>query len=264
MARPVLALHASLAHGGAFAELALALPGLHLTAPDMIGHGRAAPWGGPRDGHSDLHGDLHGACTRAAIAQAEGLVRQNGGPIDLIGHSFGATVALRMALERPELIHRMVLIEPVLFAAARADEAPEYRAYAAQHLLFETLLDAGDLDGAAAAFLQQWGDGRSFDSLPPATRAYITHRLPLIVAQTGGLVGDSGGIMGYLRLQACPIPTLLLRGTSSPPVIPAIHRALTARLPDVREAVIAGAGHMLPLTHAVDTARAILPFLSGA
>lgn len=256
MKRPVLALHPSLAHGGAFAALAAQLQGVAITAPDMIGHGRAAPWDG--------QGDLHSACTRDAIAQCEHLVGQNGGPVDVIGHSFGATIALRIALERPELLRSMVLIEPVLFAAARADEAPEYRAYAADHALFAALLDSGDIEGAAGEFQRHWGDGRPFDSLPPATRAYITHRLALIVAQTGGLVADTGGIMGYLRLQACPIPSLLLRGTTSPPVIAAIHRALLTRLPNARESIIAGAGHMLPLTHAKPAAVAISRFFAAS
>ncbi|MDZ7906697.1 MAG: alpha/beta fold hydrolase [Cypionkella sp.] len=255
MRRPVLALHPSLAHGGAFAALAATLPALDFTAPDMIGHGRAAPW----DGHSDLHS----ACTRDAIAQAEAMVRANGGPIDIIGHSFGATVALRLALERPELLRAMVLIEPVLFAAARADEAPEYRAYAAQHDLFAALMDSGDLDAAAGEFQRHWGDGRTFAALPAATRAYITHRLPLVAAQTGALVGDSGGIMGYLRLESCPTPALLLRGTNSPPIIAAIHRALAARLPNAREVVISGAAHMLPMTHPDQTARALQGFWHG-
>ncbi len=252
MKRQVLALHPSLAHGGAFGALAANLPDCAITAPDMIGHGRAVPW----DGYSDLHT----ACTRDAIAQAEGLAAQNGGPIDIIGHSFGATVALRLALERPELLRSMVLIEPVLFAAARADGAPEYRSYAADHALFEALLQTGDSDGAAAAFQAHWGDGRAYDALPPAIRAYITHRLHLIVAQTGGLVADTGAIMGYLRLESCPIPTLLLRGTASPPIIAAIARALTLRLPSTREGVIAGANHMLPITHAEKTAQAIIGF----
>jgi lipase len=252
MKRQVLALHPSLAHGGAFAALGAMLPDVALTAPDMMGHGRAAPW----DGHSDLHS----ACTRDAIGWAEGLMRGGGGPIDIIGHSFGGTVALRLALERPELLRSMVLVEPVLFAAARADGAPEYRAYAAEHMLFETLMQTGDLDGAAAAFYALWGDGQAFGSLPAATRAYIRHRLPLVGAQTGALVGDSGGIMGYLRLESCPIPTLLLRGAQSPPIIAAIDRALAARLPNTRQHIVAGAAHMLPITHASATAAAIMGF----
>lgn len=249
MTRAVLALHPSLAHGGAFSALAGHLPDLQIVAPDMIGHGQGAPW----DGQSDYFN----ACTRAAIGQAESLAAQHGAPIDVLGHSFGGVVALRIALERPELLRRMVLIEPVLFAAARADGAPEYRAYAAEHALFDALLAQGDLDAAAEAFLRHWGDGRPFSSLPLAARAYIRHRLPLVAAQSAGLMQDTGALMGYLRLESCPIPTLLLRGTASPPIIAAIARALLQRLPNAQEVILRGAGHMAPLTHAALCAPAI-------
>ena len=163
----ILALHPSLAHGGIFAGLDL--PGL--VAPDMIGHGTARDWDG--------RGDLHSECTRDALAVAAEMQ----GPIHMIGHSFGATVALRMALERPELLQSLVLIEPVLFCAARADEAPEYRDFTASHLGFETLLTQGDLIGAARHFHRIWGDGRDFDRAPAVLQRYIIDRLPLIMAQ---------------------------------------------------------------------------------
>ena len=101
-ARPVLALHCSLAHAGAWSGLVDHLSGVTVTAPDQPGHGRAANW----DGVSDLHG----LTTRLSIEQA---IRIGGNdPIDIIGHSFGATIALRMALERPDLVRSLVLIEP--------------------------------------------------------------------------------------------------------------------------------------------------------
>lgn len=242
MKRTVLALHASLAHGGAFAALAAQLPSAVLETPDLLGHGRADAW--------DQRFDYHTACTRAILAKADVMAAQAGGPIDLIGHSFGATVALRAALERPELIRTMVLIEPVFFAAARADGAAEFRAYAQDHAQFMALMAQGHTEQAAALFHGIWGDGRAFSALPAASRAYITHRLPLIAAQSEALLEDSGAMMGYLRLESCPVPCLLLRGANSPAVISAIHRALAQRLPNTQQALIDGAGHMLALTHA--------------
>ena len=73
--RPVLALHCSLAHSGAWAGLAERLHGVTVTALDQPGHGRAADWDG--------QADLHALTTCIAIEMAERL--GGGGPVDLFG-----------------------------------------------------------------------------------------------------------------------------------------------------------------------------------
>jgi pimeloyl-ACP methyl ester carboxylesterase len=110
-APPVLALHCSLSHAGEWSALAARLTGLRLVAADQPGHGRQPDW----DGHSDLHAQ--------AVREAAAMAAVLGAPVDVIGHSFGATVALRLALEQPELVRRLVLVEPVLFAAAAGSAA---------------------------------------------------------------------------------------------------------------------------------------------
>lgn len=245
--RQILALHPSLAHGGAFAGLGLP----NLTAPDMVGHGRARDWDG--------QGDLHSLCTRDALDLAAQMAAVSG-PIDLIGHSFGGTVALRIALERPELLRSIVLIEPVLFAAARADEAPEYPDFIATHRVFEVMLRAGDLHAAARHFQSIWGDGRDFGAAPKSVQRYIMDRLHLILAQTDALHNDSAGIMGYLRLEAMGLPVLLISGSDSPPIVGAITRSLANRLPNVTQMTIQGARHMAPITHPQQVAAALVAF----
>ena len=131
-ARPVLALHCSLAHSGAWSGLAERLEGVTLTAIDQTGHGKAAPW----DGISDLHGEA----TAASVAMAENLGQ--GRPIDLFGHSFGGTVALRIALTRPDLVRSLTLVEPVIFAVAKSE--PVYATFRARHLDFASLILSGE------------------------------------------------------------------------------------------------------------------------
>jgi len=131
--RPVLALHCSLAHGGAWTAVAARLPGCRLLAPDLPGHGLSPDWAGP--------GDYHDATTRA-VGSLLGALAQDG-PVDLLGHSFGATVALRLALQRPELVRSLMLVEPVLFAAARAAGAPEYLPWQAQAAPYRAAMAEG-------------------------------------------------------------------------------------------------------------------------
>jgi lipase len=251
--RPVLALHCTLAHAGAWSGLAAHLSGLHLTATDQPGHGRAAAFDG--------QDDLHTLTTRQTIAVAETL--GDGGPVDLIGHSFGATVMLRVALERPDLARSLTLIEPVLFAAARAAESPAFRPHQARHAATRSLWLAGRAEAAAAAFHAEWGPGVDLAALPEQTRRYVTDRMPLVLAQDPALSADSAGLLRPWGLEALGVPVLLIEGAESPAVIAAITAELARRLPRVDRLVVPGAGHMVPITHPAVVARAVQAHLDA-
>ncbi len=236
-ARPVLALHCSLAHGGAWTGLAERLSGVTVAAPDLPGHGASADWDGT--------GDYHDLTTRIAVALAERLGQ--GGPVDVIGHSFGGSVALRLALERPDLVRSLTLVEPVVFAAAGG--APEWPGFRAEQDRIDACFTAGRPEEAAALFHALWGTGTPLDRLPERARNYITDRIGLVAALDPVVMGDAPGLLAPGRLESLDIPVLLAEGTESPPVVAAIQRELARRLARPRRIRITGAGHMLPLTH---------------
>jgi pimeloyl-ACP methyl ester carboxylesterase len=233
--RKVLALHCSLAHGGAWAGMAAHLPGVTVVAPDLPGHGRSPDW----DGRADLH----------TLTTRECLALLPPGPVDLFGHSFGATVALRMAVERPEAIRTLTLIEPVLFAAARAAGDPAWAQNREALRPFAEAIAEGDRSGAAAAFHEVWGAGLRFADLPAFQRDDLAARIHLIPATERTLEDDAAGLLAWGRLESVGVPVLLLEGATSPPVIAAIQTELQRRLPQVTRAVVPGAGHMAPITH---------------
>lgn len=251
-ARPVLALHCSLAHAGAWSGVAQRLAGVEVTGFDQPSHGRAADW----DGVSDLHG----LTTRIALGFAERLAAA--GPIDLMGHSFGATVALRVAMERPDLIRSLVLVEPVIFAAARSAGSPEFAPFAQSHLGLAPMVARGDRAGAAAAFHAVWGGDVAFADLPEAQRRYMADRIHLIVAQNPILMQDSAGLLAYMRLESIGVPVLLVEGGASPPIIGAVQAELARRLPMAERLVVPDAGHMVPITHAERVAAEVGAFLA--
>ncbi len=252
-APPVLALHCSLAHAGAWSGVAQRLPGVALTAFDQPGHGRAADW----DGVSDLQS----LTTRIAAEFAERL--GGGGPIDLIGHSFGATVCLRLALERPDLVRSLALIEPVIFAAARAAGSPAFDEFRVGHAAYEAAIRRGDRAGAAAIFHAIWGGGAAFDDMPEAQQSYMLERIHIIDAQGAALHADTGGILRYMGLESLGVPVLLIEGATSPPVIGAIMTELARRLPMATRLAVPGAGHMVPITHPAAVAEGIAAHLAA-
>ena len=78
-------------------------------------------------------------------------------PVPLIGHSYGAAVALRIAVERPYRISSLVLVEPVFFAAAKGRWA--YDKVMRDLAPFEKKISAGSPASAARSFHEIWGEG---------------------------------------------------------------------------------------------------------
>lgn len=251
--RPVLALHCSLAHAGAWSGLAAGLDGVAITATDAPGHGRAA----------DLQTgtDMHALATQQSIAMAESLGQ--GAKIDFIGHSFGGTVALRIAVERPDLVRSLTLVEPVIFAAAKAVDVGVYADFRDSHLGFAALVAAGDHTAAAALFHSHWGSDETLADLPERTRAYMVERIHLIVAQNPTLLDDAAGILRAGGLEAIIAPVLLIEGATSPAIIDAVHRALALRMPQATRLVVPGAGHMVAISHAATIAPSVQAHLDG-
>jgi len=234
---PSALVHCFLGHSGGWAALLAAMRHpLAALAVDLPGHGRSGPFAG---------GDLQGVV-------ADDLAGRIAGRTLLIGHSFGGTVALRVALEHPDKVAGLVLIEPVLLAAARAE--PEAAAHAAAHAPIDLALAAGDPARAAEVFLKINDPASDWAALPERARATFTRQIPLLQATTAAVRDDSAGLVGPGRLEAVDFPVLLICGEQSPPIFHAIHRVVSRRIPGARARMVTGAGHMAPLTHAADTA----------
>lgn len=94
----VLAIHGLTGHGPRWQTLATRhLPEYAMVAPDLIGHGRSS-WAAPWSIDSNV----------AALAA---LLER---PTVVVGHSFGGAVALNLAAARPDLVSRMVLLDPAV------------------------------------------------------------------------------------------------------------------------------------------------------
>jgi len=243
---PAVLAHCFLGHSGGWKRLLAALDTpLDAIAFDLPGHGRSAPWDG--------QGDLHSAAT-AVLAR---LVTR---PSLLIGHSFGGTLALRHALERPEAIRGMVLIEPVFFAAAA--DTPEFGPYFEAERPLRDAFGRGDLAEAARIFFALNGDAAGWAAMPEPARGVMIRQMAMISAATPTLFDDKAGMLAPGRMAAFDKPVLVLAGANSPPIFPAAARAVAERLGHATFASIAGAGHMAPLTHPDETAALIDAWLA--
>ena len=139
--QPVVLVHGSASASTQGRSLTRDLKGqFRVYAPDLHGHGQSDFWPGP--GPLTLADD-------AAIVAA--LAEHACEPVHVVGHSYGAAVALHFALAHPERLRSLVLIEPVAFHLLREAE-PDHAA---------RLAEIEELATAVIRAVQQRGVGMS-------------------------------------------------------------------------------------------------------
>lgn len=243
--------HCSMAHSGAWKGVAAHLTATHeCRAFDLPGHGRSAPWDG-----AGVYQDLVCQQMREMIAEWQA-------PVDLIGHSFGATACLRIAATAPELVRRLVMVEPVFFTAAlQAD--PEFAAgLKSQPNPVQEGFRTGDYRAAARAFLADWGNGQPWEEMSEAQQDLFTEQMKLVEAVGVTNNGDPEGILAKGLVARLKAPTLMVDGGDSPEASHRIVLALDALIPDTRFVTVPGAGHMVSITHADVVGPVVAEFLA--
>jgi pimeloyl-ACP methyl ester carboxylesterase len=223
---PVVILHGLLGSARNWTSILKELAGTHRAfALDLRNHGRS-PWA-PTMSFDDMAGDV------AAFVDRHRL-----GAVALIGHSLGGKVAMRLALTRPELVQRLLVV----------DVAPV--AYAHTFGPFVEAMHQVDL---SAVERRTDADQQLLHAVPDAVlRNFLLQNL----------VKTDAGFMWRVNLEALAANMSELLGFPAPPAdaaypgatlfiaggrshyVQAEHRPLIERLfPNAGHVVIAGAGH---------------------
>jgi pimeloyl-ACP methyl ester carboxylesterase len=112
----VVCMHSNASSSGQWRDLLeLLAPKYHVLAPDSYGAGKSPDW--PSDRIIGL---------RDEVALMEPVLARAGSPLALVGHSYGAAVALIAALMRPDRVRAMALYEPTLFSVFDAEDPPSH------------------------------------------------------------------------------------------------------------------------------------------
>lgn len=230
----VVLLHSSASSARQWQALREALqPDFRVLAVDLHGHGARPPW--PADAPFALADDA---------ALVEPLLRY--APVHLVGHSYGAAVALKAAALYPRRVLGVVAYEPVLFALLRDDAAPSepLRAVVTAAEGVSDALRRGDEHAAAHRFVDFWSGASAWQALDAVRQQAIAARMPSVLRHFDALLGESL----VAELAALAMPMLFLTGTETLPAMRRIGELLRAALPRAQHELVAGMNHMSPVT----------------
>ena len=187
-------------------------------------------------------------------AVVELVARKAGGPVHLIGHSFGGLVALAVALRDRVTLGSLVIVEaPAVELLRECNEDGHYSAFKSMTEAYFSAFAAGNTE-AIASMIDFYGGPGTYASWPQRVRAYAVETTPVNIldwasAQAFPLPARS--------LAAVAIPTLVMWGGASHPAAQRANALLSECLARATPAVIEGAAHFMISSHEGGVARLI-------
>ncbi|MFW5330151.1 alpha/beta fold hydrolase [Hydrogenophaga sp. ZJX-1] len=248
----VVCLHSNASHSGQWRELMeLLSPTCHVLAPDGYDAGKSPAW--PAD--QPLRLDDEVALLAPVLARA-------GSPLVLVGHSYGAAVALIAALRHPGRVRALALYEPTLFSLLEQEAPAPNEADGIRHAVAAAgeALDRCDTDSAAGHFIDHWMGPGSWAATPAPRKPAMAESVRQVRRWGHTLFNEATTLADFSALD---VPVLYMVGGRSPASAGGVARLLCATLPQVERLTFDDLGHMGPITHAPVVNAAIARFLTG-
>ncbi|GAA5043638.1 alpha/beta fold hydrolase [Streptomyces similanensis] len=227
-----------------------------VIVPDLPGYGRSTKGIDPVDPFGDLAGGVRGLLDALDLDKAH-----------LVGNSYGGACALRLALDTPERVDRMVLMGPGGIGTTRALPTPG----------LNSLLNYYTGDGPSRAKLEKFIRDYLVFNAADVPDAAIDERYeasidPEVVASPPLRRPSGPGALRTLwrmdftrdpRLNRLPVPTLVLWGADDKVNRPSGGLMLADRMPDCDLYLVANTGHWVQFERAGLFNRLCADFLAG-
>ncbi|HEY6744166.1 MAG TPA: alpha/beta hydrolase [Mycobacteriales bacterium] len=241
---PVVFLHSGVGSAGEWRDaFSIWPPGHRLIAVDAYrgGSGPGLPGHRSLDDYAD---------------QVHAVVSHVGQPIHLVGFSWGGATALHVAVTAPTVLASVAVIEAEAYSLLEPDDEPAFTALRDLRDRWREDVRVGDWYGAFEQFIDFYNGRGSFAAWPAARRdAFLAEQ------RTRGDLWDVlfDAPITADSLASVTVPVHVIEGSATSVVDRAICAAVLRSVPHVRRSVVEGAGHMIPLTHAAELTRLLVP-----
>ncbi len=185
----------------------------------------------------------------------DALIESLGGPVYLVGWSYGGRIAYEAAHRRPDLIRRLVLVEAPLDALIAPQDSGALRPLADGTARF---LDAGDVDGGLKFAVDLINGPGAWAATPEAFRPMLRDNAWTVV----GAGRDRSERVTCVEFGSLTMPVLLVKGETTTPFFKQALADQSKCLPQATLATIPKAGHSSPLVNPQafrETLEAFLP-----
>jgi 3-oxoadipate enol-lactonase len=208
---------------------------------DLRGSGRSEPAHMPFSVVDDV----------AAVAAAAGFDR-----IALVGVSFGGSIAVQVAVDRPEVVSALV---PCASAVLGLEHSAERRAFSEKE---EELVSAGELDEAIELGFRVWlhrmGDDPQADA---RIRAIAFENRAQLTLDDEMFLGPE--VPAVEHLEDIRAPTLVIEAERDLPDMRTSANLMSARIPDARRVIVPNTDHLVNVRNPEEFNRVVLEFLES-
>ncbi|MBU0511683.1 MAG: alpha/beta hydrolase [Chloroflexi bacterium] len=216
--------------------------GYRVIAPDARGFGKSTYPGGGMS-ISDMAADM------AALLQQAGITCAH-----IVGISMGGTLALQLALDHAELVHKLVLVNT--FASLKPDIASHFFYFLLRLILVHGL----GVPAQAGAVTRRIFPHPGQEELRQQLHDQIIQSNPRAYR---GVMRSLALFDVVDRLGEIRAPTLVVTGENDTTVAPQRQRLMMESIPNSRQVVITDAGHAVTADQYEAFNRAMVNFLQG-
>jgi lipase len=193
--------------------------------------------------------------------QVHAVVSHVGAPVHLIGFSWGGATGLHVAVTRPEVLASLTVVEPEAYSLLRTGDPQAFAAIAGLRDRWRAHVRAGRWYEAFEEFVDFYNGPGSFARWPADRRvAFLGEQRARgdlwDVLFDAPLTGEA--------LTTVAVPVHVVEGSATSAVDHAICDVVRRALPQAGHSLIAGAGHMMPLTHAAELTHVLVAAVAGS